>query len=699
LLLAQAVAHALKIEGVTQVASEPMAKHGSWISALARDLERHRARSLVIAGDAQPPVVHALAHAMNHALGNIGQTVTFHPSPEQGPSNQIDSLAELTRDISLGAVDTLLVLEVNPAYDAPADLDFATALRGDKIRLRIHLGLHDDETAELCHWHIPAAHFLESWSDIRSLDGTVTIQQPLIAPLYQGKSAHDVLAAFLGEPDKSSLEIVREHWKRQSLPGDFDSVWQQALRDGLLPGTTTAAKSVTPKPHGFTTPARPETAPDAGGLELVFRPDPTIWDGRFANNSWLQELPKPLTRLTWDNAALISKELARRLEIANEDVVELRCQGRSLRLPAWIMPGQARDSVTVSLGYGRWRAGRVGTNLGFNAYVLRTSQSPWFSAGLEIKKTGERYPLAAVQHHHVMAGRELVRVATVDQYQQNPDFVQEPDRSHQHGLSLYPDQPRGGNAENAWGMAIDLNRCIGCGACVAACQAENNIPVVGKDEVLRSREMHWLRIDRYYEGDDASNPRTYFQPVPCMHCEKAPCELVCPVGATTHSDEGLNEMTYNRCVGTRYCSNNCPYKVRRFNFFQYSDESTPSLKLMRNPDVTVRPRGVMEKCTYCVQRINHARINAKIEGRPVGGDEVVTACQAACPSRAIIFGNITDPRSAVARAKASPRNYALLAELNTWPRTTYLARLRNPNPEIETIRENRSEGSDGKFNS
>jgi molybdopterin-containing oxidoreductase family iron-sulfur binding subunit len=359
------------------------------------------------------------------------------------------------------------------------------------------------------------------------------------------------------------------------------------------------------------------------------------------------------------------------------------------------MPGQADETITVSLGYGRWKAGRVGTGVGANAYVLRTSDAPWFGPGLELIKTGERQALATVQRHNLMEGRELVRVGTLEEFKQNPGFAQEPDRSHAQGLSLYPDQPRGGEAVNAWGMAIDLDRCIGCGACVVACQAENNIPVVGRDEVLRSREMHWLRIDRYYEGDEASDPNTYFQPILCMHCEKAPCELVCPVEATTHSDEGLNEMTYNRCVGTRYCSNNCPYKVRRFNFFQYSDETTPSLKLHRNPDVTVRSRGVMEKCTYCVQRINHARIDAKIEGRPVGGDEVVTACQAACPTRAIVFGNLTDPQSTVSQRKASPRNYALLAELNTRPRTTYLARLRNPNPEIEAIREDRPEPSDG----
>ncbi len=431
-------------------------------------------------------------------------------------------------------------------------------------------------------------------------------------------------------------------------------------------------------------------------MELVFQPDPTIWDGRFANNGWLQELPKPLTRLTWDNVALISPALAERQGINTEDVIELRYRGRTLRMPAYIMPGQADETVTVSLGHGRWRAGRVGTGVGANVNVVRTSDAPWFGSGLEISRTGDRHPLATVQHHNLMAGRDLVRVGTLEEFRKHPGFAQAPDESHEASPGLYPEKPRGEHAENAWGMAIDLDRCIGCGACVVACQAENNIPIVGKEQVLHSREMHWLRIDRYYEGENSSNPRTYFQPVPCMHCEKAPCELVCPVGATTHSDEGLNEMTYNRCVGTRYCSNNCPYKVRRFNFLHYSDDSTPSLKLQRNPDVTVRPRGVMEKCTYCVQRINHARINAKMEDRPVGGDEVVTACQAACPTRAIVFGNLTDPTSMVVRAKSSPRNYALLAELNTRPRTTYLARLRNPNPQIETISENLSEAGNGK---
>jgi molybdopterin-containing oxidoreductase family iron-sulfur binding subunit len=432
-------------------------------------------------------------------------------------------------------------------------------------------------------------------------------------------------------------------------------------------------------------------------MELVFRPDAGVWDGRFANNAWLQELPRPMTRLTWDNAALVSPAQARRLGIEEGDIVELRHRGRKVEIPASIMPGQADQSVTVTLGFGRRRAGRIGTGVGVDVYGLRTANEPWFSSGLEVVKTGERYRLAATQHHFRMEGRDPVRVASLETFGNRPDFAQIHEQDREGGPSLIdepaPQERHEQGVGSAWGMVINLNTCTGCGACVAACQAENNIPIVGRDQVLASREMHWIRIDRYFEGRDESNPPVDFQPVPCMHCEKAPCELVCPVGATTHSAEGLNEMTYNRCVGTRYCSNNCPYKVRRFNFFQYSDEETPSLKLLRNPDVTVRPRGVMEKCTYCVQRINAARIAAEVENRPVRGDEVVTACQAVCPSRAIVFGNLNDKESAVARAKASPRNYGLLSELNTRPRTTYLAKLRNPNPEIEAIARHDSQPS------
>ncbi|MGZ3315688.1 MAG: 4Fe-4S dicluster domain-containing protein [Isosphaeraceae bacterium] len=672
-----------------------LAQHDKWIDAMARDLKGAGGRGLVVAGDTQPKEVHALAHLINHALGNVGKTVEYLPRIDEGPADQVGSLRELSGDIDAGAVDTLIILGGNPAYNAPADFHFAQALSGGKISLRIHLGLYDDETAQLCHWHVPEAHGLEAWGDLRAFDGTATIQQPLIAPLYGGKSALEVLALLLGEPGRSGLEIVREYWGRQSLPGDFESAWHQALRTGTVDGTARKPKAVAPRGNDIPSPA--PRAGESAGLELVFRPDPAVWDGRFANNAWLQELPRPLTRLTWDNAALISPAQASRLGVQEGDIVELRQGGRKVQIPAYIMPGQADLSITVTLGYGRRRAGRVGNGVGVDVYGLRTADEPWFGSGLEVVKTGRQHRLAATQHHHRMEGREPIRVAGLATYHKANDFAQVHEQDRGRGPSLFDDPaPQERHEEgmgNAWGMAINLNTCTGCGACVAACQAENNIPVVGRDQVLASREMQWIRIDRYFEGQSAENPPIDFQPVACMHCEKAPCEIVCPVGATTHSAEGLNEMTYNRCVGTRYCSNNCPYKVRRFNFFQYSDEETPSLKLMRNPDVTVRPRGVMEKCTYCVQRINEVRIAAEIQDRTVRGDEVVTACQAVCPSRAIVFGDINDKESAVAKAKASPRNYGLLSELNTRPRTTYLAKLRNPNPEIEALTRHDSQRS------
>jgi molybdopterin-containing oxidoreductase family iron-sulfur binding subunit len=683
--LAAAIDPALVSGASPEALPEYLAAHAGWIKAVASDLTANRGKGLVIAGEAQPAEVHALAHLINHALGNIGKTVEFFPRADAGPSDQIGSLRELARDIEAGLVETLFILGGNPAFDAPADLGFERLLRSEKTKLRIHLGLYDDETARLCHWHIPQAHSLESWSDLKAFDGTATIQQPLIAPLYKGRSEHELLALLLGQPDLTPLEIVRDYWKRQGLAGDFEVAWRDALETGVVKGTAQKPRAVVPKVKEKST-AEPR-GEGSMGLEIVFRPDPTIWDGRYANNGWLQELPKPLTKLSWDSAALLSPATAGRLGVKNEDVLELSYGGRSVRLPAWIMPGQADQSITVFLGHGRRRSGRVGTGVGVDVYGLRTSGAIWFGNGLEVKKTDDRRPLAAMHHHFSIEGRDLFRAGTALEYRKQPDFLKKEGHQASQQASLidprspqaHPDQ----RTANAWGMVIDLNTCIGCLACVVACQAENNIPVVGREQVLASREMHWLRIDRYFEGEDAANPKVDFQPVPCMHCEKAPCEVVCPTGATTHSAEGLNEMTYNRCVGTRYCSNNCPYKVRRFNFFNYVDEASQSLKFLRNPDVTVRARGVMEKCTYCVQRINSARIAALMEDRPVGGDEVVTACQGACPARAITFGNLNDPQSAVAKAKAGPRNYALLEDLNTRPRTTYLAKLRNPNPEIE----------------
>jgi molybdopterin-containing oxidoreductase family iron-sulfur binding subunit len=655
-------------------------------AALVSDLQSARGRSLVVAGDTQPPQVHALCALINHALGNIGKTIDLIRCVSAGPHEQFGSLRDLVTDIRSGVVDTLLILGGNPAYDAPRDLDFAAVLASDKVRLRVHHGLYHDETAELCHWHLPEAHWLESWSDARAFDGTASIVQPLIAPLYGGRSAHELLSVFLGEPGGSGLDIVREHWRRAGLSGDFESIWRKALAVGVIPGATEKPRVIAPRIQDFASVELREGKAD--GLEIVFRPDPTLGDGRHANNAWLQELPKPLTRLTWDHAALVSPALAKRMGIDSNDVIEIRYRGRAIRVPAWIMPGQAVDSVTVFFGQGRTRAGRVGNGVGVDVYPLRTSERPWFDSGLEIFRTAEQRRLAATQHHFQMEGRDVIRVAALDEYRRNPEFARKHEQDSGKGPSLI-DEPRAQvereiGQGNAWGMVINLNTCIGCGACVLACQAENNIPVVGREQVLASREMHWIRVDRYFEGHDANEPGFDFQPVPCMHCEKAPCELVCPVGATTHSAEGLNEMTYNRCIGTRYCSNNCPYKVRRFNFLQYSDETTPALKLLHNPDVTIRPRGVMEKCTYCVQRITAGRIAAEIENRAVKDGEIVTACQAACPTRAIVFGNLNDEQSAVRQLKANPRNYGLLAELNTQPRTTYLAKLRNPNPALES---------------
>jgi molybdopterin-containing oxidoreductase family iron-sulfur binding subunit len=649
---------------------------------------------------------------MNAALGNVGQAVVYTEPVEAEPVDEITSLRELVEQMDRGQVATLLVLEGNPVYTAPADFEFARKL--EKVGLRIHLGLYENETSALCHWHIPAAHYLESWSDTRAYDGSVTIVQPLIAPLYGGKTAHEMLAALSGRPQRSAYEVVSESWRSRSGKQEqaFADWWRKSLHDGIIEGSAfpeksfsvnvarvTGSKAPSPQPSPRDGIGSEETDTSESdnrkakienpkSLEIVFRPDPNVFDGRFANNAWLQELPKPLTKLTWDNAALVSPATASRLGLGDNtgwrggdvhaEMIELRFQGRTVRAPVWVVPGQAENTITLHLGYGRSRAGRVGSNIGTNAYVLRLSDALWSGTGVEVHRLGERYPLAVTQLHHNMEGRQLVRAGTLQQYRKNPEFAHSAKHEIDPGVSLYPEYKYPGYA---WGMAIDLSLCIGCNACVVACQAENNIPVVGKDQVLRSREMHWLRVDSYFKGPPA-NPETYYEPVPCMHCENAPCEVVCPVTATAHSAEGLNDMVYNRCVGTRYCSNNCPYKVRRFNFLQYSDWETESLKPMRNPDVTVRSRGVMEKCTYCVQRINQAKIEADIEGRRVRDGEITTACQQACPAQAIVFGDINDRKSQVAQMKASPRNFSLLDELNTQPRTTYLAAVRNPNAEM-----------------
>ena len=651
-----------------------------WVRAVARDLLDHRGRGLVLAGDAQPPVVHAITLAINEHLGNLGRTI-IPVEPFCGASAwEAKSLRQLTQDMLAGAVDTLLIVDANPAYDAPVDLAFVKAMR--RVEFTAHMGLYRDETALQCGWHLPMAHEFESWSDARAFDGTVTILQPLIEPLYQGRTPHQLLDMLTGPSEVTGLEIVQRHWRQQVPTGDFEKWWYEVLMRGIVPDS--AAKEVSRDINHKairlamqTAGADHSTAESDGLFELNFQVDPTIGDGRFANNGWLQELPKPLTKLTWDNAVLLSAKNARELGAQNEDVLELGYRGARITGPAWIMPGHADECVTIQLGHGRTAAGSVGTGVGFSAYALRRSDAPWFDTGLRMRRMADRHRLACTQHHQLMENRDLVRVGNLEAFRRDPASLGRASQKEIH-LSLYPQH---GYEGQQWGMVINLSTCIGCNACTIACQAENNIPVVGKEQVRRRREMHWIRVDRYFDGHPES-PGMHHQPVPCMHCENAPCELVCPVNATTHSHDGLNEMTYNRCVGTRYCANNCPYKVRRFNFLQYADLTTPSLMLQRNPEVSVRGRGVMEKCTYCVQRIRNAQIEVRKENRDLRDGEVLTACQQVCPTQAIVFGDIKDPTSRVSALRREPHNYALLDDLNTRPRTTYLARVRNPNRQL-----------------
>jgi molybdopterin-containing oxidoreductase family iron-sulfur binding subunit len=684
-----------------------------WIEPLVRDLQQHKGASIVLAGDNQPPIIHALAHAMNSALGNVGKTVFYTEPLEVNSVDHRESLHELISDIDAGLVELLVIIGGNPVYNTPADLklDFNRVDKHEKL-LRVHLSQYRDETSEICHWHVPAAHYLESWGDTRSYDGTVTIMQPLIEPLYEGKTPYELLAVFSDQYDRKPYEIVKSYWQKQRPGSDFETWWRKSIHDGFIPDSAFQPKTVSLN-SGWAANQQPAQQ-SSGGFELVFRTDPSIYDGRFANNGWLQELPRPLTKITWDNVAVISPSSAQQLVGQNDNggavkgrehyvpVVEIvNPQGQSVQAPLWIMPGQPDGVITIHLGYGRplgghISSGEIGMNadgqiVGFDAYKIRNSFAPWFIPGVQVRRAAGDHLLATTQLHFNLEDpnfstteRDVVRSQTLEQFLHGEQHEEE----HDHP-SLYPDyhyNDQDQNAPNyAWGMAIDLNNCIGCNACTVACQSENNIPVVGKDQVVRSREMHWIRLDTYFKGFDPNHPEAInFMPVPCMHCENAPCEPVCPVHATVHSAEGLNDMVYNRCVGTKYCSNNCPYKVRRFNFFLYQDWTTPTYQLMRNPDVSVRSRGVMEKCTYCVQRIQNAKIHAEIENRKVNDGEIVTACQAVCPTEAIVFGDVNDPNSRVSKLKRSERNYSLLDELNTRPRTTYLSQLKNPNSEIKS---------------
>jgi Fe-S-cluster-containing dehydrogenase component/anaerobic selenocysteine-containing dehydrogenase len=631
-----------------------------WVDALARDLAAHRGAAVVHAGAEQPPAIHALAHAINDTLAAPVRYI----DPVAAGAEAGSSIADLAADMHGGSVDTLVVIAANPVFDAPADLTFAEALAA--VPLSIQLATHVDETARLATFHIPALHAFEDWGDALAFDGTAAILQPQILPLVPGHSAIEILALLMGAGGASARDAVRDYWRARASGADADA-WTAWLRQGVVENTASRDTAVRLRPDFADALPKPTAA--VPGLTLLLRADPFLRDGAQANNGWLQELPRPLTRLTWDNAALIAPATASRLGIDDGDIVEIAVQNTKVRLPAMLLPGQVTECITLSLGYGRTAIGAVGAGVGTDINPLRLSAALWQVDEASIRATGASHALATTQHHQTMDGRDIARSFPADRL---PKAAETPPAA-----SLYPPHRYDGNA---WGMAISLNSCIGCGACTAACQAENNIPVVGRDEVLRGRAMHWIRVDRYWR-DEPAKPDVSFQPVPCMHCEDAPCEVVCPVEATVHDSDGLNVMVYNRCVGTRFCSNNCPYKVRRFNFYGYAGrENRPALSW--NPDVTVRDRGVMEKCTYCIQRIREGKIAADRDDRPIADGEIVTACQQACPTAAIVFGDLNDPASAVRKRKASPLDYALLGELNTRPRTTYAARVVNRNPEI-----------------
>lgn len=638
----------------------------SWIAAAAADLRAAGQKAIVIAGDHQTAYVHILTMAINQRLGAIGSTVTLIGPPDAMPVD--GDLVALCRDIDAGAIATLVVLGANPIETAPTDIPVVEAL--GSLELLVHCGLYCDGTAQMAGWHIPAAHDLESWSDLRAFDGTASVMQPLILPLFGGKTFHEILAVLNGDFSVDLLSLVRATW----LPSLGEDGWRKALRDGTIPNTATSPVAIQAAPD--LSAVKPSQA--ASGLELRFVADPFLRDGRHANCAVLQELPRPLTKLVWGNAALLSPATAERLKVETEQVITITKDHNSLDTPVWVMPGHPDEMVTLSLGYGRRAAGSVAALAkGYDAFALRTADAPWFIGGVALTVRDVRDPLITTQHHHAMEGSAIVRHAFLDEFRPTPDFVRKgvPPAPTE---SLYPDWPAD---DEAWGMSIDLTACIGCMACVAACQTENNIPTVGPDQCALGREMHWLRVDRYYAGAPEA-PETLFQPVPCMHCEKAPCEVVCPVNATTHTHDGLNAQVYNRCIGTRYCSQNCPYKVRRFNFLEFQDfdkQTAGPQQAARNPNVSVRSRGVMEKCTYCVQRISAKRIEAQIANRPIEDGAVVTACQQACPTQAISFGDIKRKDSQVAKDKSAPHSYALLEELNTRPRTTYLGRIRNRN--------------------
>jgi molybdopterin-containing oxidoreductase family iron-sulfur binding subunit len=648
-----------------------------WLAAVARDLVAHAGESLVTVGDAQPPEVHAIVHAINDSLGNVNRTVRYAESPVFEAGTASHGIASLAHALAAGEVDLLLVVEGNPAYSAPADLHFATALRA--ARRSVYVGSHYNETAASCEWYVPSTHWLESWGDARAADGTASFVQPLIAPLFGAKQPIEVLAALLlGDRTATAHAMVREYWRAASDAADFESWWDASLQRGFVENSASAPVTVAIQPGAIEAAMRVPRTVD-GPIEISFARDPRVHDGRFTNNAWLLELPDPITKLTWENAAQISPATAARHGLATEDLVRIEHRGLHLDAPIMVVPGQADDVVTLTLGYGRRGEESLARGRGVNASAIRFADAPFASSGIRITKLAGTAPLAITQEHWSMADREPVKIRALDAYRRDPRFTAADNRRPELLYQLPP------NGSHQWGMSIDLGLCTGCSACVVACQAENNVPVVGKEGVRKSREMHWLRIDRYFVGDE-HEPGIVTQPMACQHCESAPCEYVCPVNATVHSPDGLNEQVYNRCVGTRFCSNNCPYKVRRFNYLDYHRERDETLHMVMNPQVTVRARGVMEKCTYCVQRLRRAEITARTTGRALREVPVTTACAQACPTGAIVFGLVSDPDAEVTRMRRNERAYAVLHVLGTIPRTRYLARIRNPNRAIERER-------------
>ncbi|MCY1083472.1 TAT-variant-translocated molybdopterin oxidoreductase [Archangium lansingense] len=655
-------------------------ERASEVRAVAADLARNGARAVVVVGERQPPRVHAVAHLLNETLGSQRRLITLHePGVEAGRSGP-EVLRELAEAASAGRVDTLVVTAFDPAYTAPVGVTLGAALMA--VPNTVYLAFREDETSKHSAWVLPAAHVLESWGDTRAVDGTASIIQPLIEPLFHGLTELDVLSPFAGVAEQTPYQLVKAHWQRRegAAGAAFNDTWDQWLAVGTIPGTQSSGVTPTLDTKALDTSLQAFAPKSAQGLELNLLPGYKVRDGRYFHNAWLQEMPDPLTMLSWSNAALLSPRTAERLSLKARDKVKLTLRGRELEAPVYVLPGHADDTVSLELGWGReWdESPEPPVELGVNAYLLRHADAPWFAEGLQVEKVEGRGSYATSQDHWAMEGREIALQDTLEDFEKKkPEYLK-----HLKGPEAALYEPFKYDKPNQWAMAVDLNRCIGCGACVVACQAENNIPVVGREQVERGREMYWLRVDRYFEGSP-DEPRMIPQPMMCQHCEAAPCEYVCPVNATVHSDEGLNEMVYNRCIGTRYCSNNCPYKVRRFNYLDYRGTVTELEKLGFNPDVTVRMRGVMEKCTYCVQRIERARIEARKERRPIDTEALESACEQVCPTEAITFGSLHERDSEVAQRHGDPRHYAVLHELGTKPRTAYLARIKNPNPELE----------------